>query len=85
MACVVDVNARQRKVTELLTAEGSAPIEIHIRLRRVHGKDAVEISSDAGSDVLIAVKRTLVTAPQPSTSHGNDDGDKRQVSWADSA
>ena len=45
MADVVDVNTRQRMVTELLTAEGSGPIEVHRRLRSVCGEDAVEISS----------------------------------------
>lgn len=78
MADVKDVNTRQRMVNELLTAEGSIPVQIRRRLRSMYGEDAVDsVQLHAGPDVLIAVKRTLVTALQWSTSHGNDDGDKR--------
>ena len=72
------VNTRKTKVTELLNAEGSSPIEIRRRLRSVYGENVVDISLDAGPNVLIAVKRTLMTAPQRSTSHGSEDGDQRQ-------
>lgn len=41
----MNVNTRQRMVNGLLTAEGSSPIEIHKRLRSMHGEDAVEIRS----------------------------------------
>jgi hypothetical protein len=37
---------------ELLTAEGSSPIEINRRLRSLQGEDATDVSSDAGSVVL---------------------------------
>lgn len=51
-----------RVVTEFLTAEGSSPIEIHRRLRSVHGEDAIMlVQLDAGSVVLREVKRILVT------------------------
>ena len=41
----MDVNTRQRMLIELLTAEGSRPIQIHRHLRSVYVEDAVEISS----------------------------------------
>ena len=41
----MDVNTRQRMLTELLTAEGSRPVQIHRRLSSVYGEDAVEVSS----------------------------------------
>lgn len=55
---VVDVGTKQKLVIEVFTAEGSIPI--HRCLRGVCGEDAIDISSDAGSVVLRAVKRTMV-------------------------
>jgi hypothetical protein len=43
MADVVDANTKQRMVTELLTVEGSSPIEIHRHMRSVYGEDAIDI------------------------------------------
>lgn len=41
----MDVHSRQRVVTQLLTAEGSSPLEIHTRLRSVCCEDAIDVSS----------------------------------------
>jgi len=41
----VDLNTRQRMLTELLTAEGSRPVQIHRRLRSLCGEDTIEIRS----------------------------------------
>jgi transposase len=79
MTDVVDVNTRQRMVTELLTAEGSSPIEVHRRLRSVYGEDAVEISSvrrwirrfNSG-------EKDVGDNPSAIDKLGRDDGDKRQ-------
>jgi hypothetical protein len=60
---VVVVRTRQRVVTELFTVEGFSPIELHRSLRSVYGEDAIDATSDAGSIVVRAVKRTLLTRP----------------------
>jgi hypothetical protein len=57
------VRTRLRVVTEFLTVEDSSPIEIHRRLRSVYCVDAIDVSSDAWSVVIRAVKRALVTGP----------------------
>ena len=59
MADFVDGHTMQRVVTEILTAEGSSPGH----LRRVCGKDTIDVNSDAGFVVLRSMKRTLVTGP----------------------
>jgi len=63
MTDVVVVRTRQRVVTEVFTVEGFSPTEIHRSLRSVCGEDASDASSNAGSIVIRAVKRTLLTHP----------------------
>jgi len=46
-----------------LTADGSSPIEIYRRLRKVYGDDSINVSSDAGPVVLREGKRKLVIGP----------------------
>jgi hypothetical protein len=60
---VVVVRTRQRVVIEFLTVEGLSPTEIHRSMRSVYGEYAIGVSSDAGSIVVRAVKRTLLTRP----------------------
>ena len=42
MADDVGIRTRHRVVTQLLTAEGSSPLEIHTRLRSVCCEDAID-------------------------------------------
>lgn len=74
MADVVDVLTRQKVMTELVTAEGCNPIQIHRCLKTMHGEDAIDISSDPGSVVLRTVKRPLLIGP----AAGSGDGDERR-------
>jgi hypothetical protein len=63
MVDVVDIHTRHRVVTVFLTAEGSSQIEIHILLRSMRGDNAIDVSSDTGSIILRAVKRTMMAGP----------------------
>ena len=45
MAGVVDVRIRQTVTMDFLTVEGSSPIEIQRRLRRVYSEDAIDVRS----------------------------------------
>jgi len=60
---VVVLRTRQRVVTEFLTVEDFSPTEIHRSLRSVCGVGDINVSSDAGSIVIRAVKRKLLTHP----------------------
>jgi len=48
-------------VIEFLTVEGFSPTEIYRSLKSVYGEDAIDASSDSGSIVVRAVKRTVLT------------------------
>jgi len=48
-------------VIEFLTVEGFSPTEIYRSLKSVYCEDAIDVSSDSGSIVVRAVKRTLLT------------------------
>jgi hypothetical protein len=41
----VDVRIGQRAMMDFLTVEGSSPIEIQRRLRRVYSEDAIDVRS----------------------------------------
>lgn len=60
----MDIHTKQKVVTELLTVEGSSLIEIHHRnLRSVYVEVAIYVNLNAGSVILKAVERSLVTGP----------------------
>lgn len=60
----MDIHARKKVVIELLTVEGSSLIEIHHRcLRSVYAEVAIYVNLNAGSVILRAVERSLVTGP----------------------
>jgi len=60
MADIVDVRTSQGVGVEFLTAEGSIPKEICIRLTRVFGEGAIDASSATGPVISRGVKRALV-------------------------
>ena len=63
MTDVVVVCTKQRVVTEFLTVEGFSPTEIHRSLRSVYGEDAIDASSDAGSNRCKSGKKDIVDTP----------------------
>lgn len=67
MTDVVVLRTRQREVIEFLTVEYFSPAEIHRSLRSMYGEDSIDAGSDAGSIVVRAVKRTLLTR-RPTTA-----------------
>lgn len=77
MADDLGIHTRQRVVTQLLTAEGSSPLEIHTRLRSVYCEDAIDVSSVTRWVLFLrAVRRAEVTSPaatdQPRWRHGDE-------------
>jgi hypothetical protein len=59
----MDLRFTLRLVTEFLTAKGSNPTEIGRHGRNVYDEGATDVSSDAGSVVLRAVAKSLMTGP----------------------
>jgi len=77
MADNLALQTRQRVVTQLLTAEGSSPLEIHTRLGSVYCEDVIDVSSVTRRVLLLrAVRRAVVTSPaatdQPRWRHGDE-------------
>ena len=60
----MDIHTRHKVVVELLNVEGSSFIEIHHRrLRSVYAEVSIYVNLNAGSVILRAVERSLVTGP----------------------
>lgn len=60
----MDIHSRQKVIIELLIVEGSSLIEFHHRhLRSVSAEVAIYVNLNAGSVILRAVERSLVTGP----------------------